>query len=186
MERELKEGGWAAALDRSGFQLGHLARGLDFDPPMVTFKDRLEIRYGGRLFQMIYIDHCHTKGDSVVWMPEEKILFAGDLLANRSHPPSRQGNFGNWMRAIPQLKKFPARRFIPGHEPLPAPGSGIVDENKTYFDRLRRRAAAALKKESAPKKAAALVKMPEYARWTRAQNAAVNAENMVRFLKWKG
>ena len=50
MERELKEGNWAAALDKSEFHLGHLSPGLAFDPRMVTFEDRLEIRYGGRLF----------------------------------------------------------------------------------------------------------------------------------------
>ena len=33
---------------------------------MVTFRDRLEIRYGGRLFRIIYFGHCHTKGDSVI------------------------------------------------------------------------------------------------------------------------
>ncbi len=186
MERELKEGGWVAALDRSGFHLGHLAPGLAFDPPMVTFEDRLEIRYGGRLFQIIRVGHCHTRGDSVVWMPKEKILFAGDLIANRSHTATGQADLDNWRQELPRLKKFPARWFIPGHGALPNRGPGIVDENIAYFKNLRRRTAAALKKESAPRKAAASVQMPECRGWTRPHNLAANALNMARHLKKTG
>mgnify|MGYP000409822139 FL=1 len=186
MERELRGGSWAAALDKSGFHLGHLAPGLDFDPPMLTFDDRLEVRYGGRLFQLIRIGHCHTRGDSVIWMPEEKILFSGDLIANRSHTATGQADLENWRRELPRLKKFPALRFIPGHGALPTRGSKIVDENITYFKNLRRRVAAALKKESSPQKAAALVQMPECKGWTRPHNLAANALNMAKHLKKVG
>ncbi|MDP7166748.1 MAG: MBL fold metallo-hydrolase [Nitrospinota bacterium] len=89
---------------RNGFSLERRAPNLGIDPPMVTFRDRLEIRYGGRLFRIIYFGHCHTKGDSVIWMPEEKILFAGDLIAYRSHTASSQGDFDNWRQALNRLK----------------------------------------------------------------------------------
>ena len=73
---------------------------------------------------------------------------------------------------------------MPGHGELPLRGGGIVEENIAYFNNLRRRAAA-LKKESSPAKAAALVRMPECARWTRPHNLATNALNMARHLKRK-
>ena len=123
MERELKEGNWAAALDKSEFHLGHLSPGLAFDPPMATFEDRLEIRYGGRLIQIIRVGHCHARGDSVVWMPEEKILFAGDLIANCSHTAT--GAQKSRMRTSPTSKTYADARPPPSkkkaHQKRPPP-----------------------------------------------------------------
>ena len=186
MEREQETGIWVKQMAGRGRSVDHLIGKLDISPPMVTFEDRIDIHYGGLHFQMIYIDHCHTKGDSVVWMPKEKVLFAGDLLTYRTHPVNRLGNFMNWIPALDLLKKkFPARHIIPGHGPLPPRGTKIVDENKAFLTRLRSRAAAALRKEKSPARAAKLVQMPEYVHWFRAQNVPNNALKMAKDLKRK-
>lgn len=186
MEREQKAGIWVKQMAGRGPRVEHLIGKLDISPPMVTFKDQIDIHYGGRHFQMIYIDHCHTKGDTVVWMPNERVLFSGDLLTYRTHPVNRLGNFINWIPALNLLKKkFPAKYIVPGHGPIPPQGTKIIDENKTYLTRLRTRTAAALRKEKSPTKAAKLVQMPEYSRWFRAQNVPNNALKMANDLRKK-
>ncbi len=186
MEREQEIGIWVKQMAGRGRSVDRLIGKLDISPPMVTFEDQIDIHYGGLHFQMIYIDHCHTKGDSVVWMPKEKVLFAGDLLTYRTHPVNRLGNFMNWIPALDFLKKkFPARHIIPGHGPLPPRGTKIIDETKAFLTRLRSRTAAALRKEKSPARAAKLVQMPEYVRWFRAQNVPNNALKMAKDLKRK-
>lgn len=186
MERERDAGIWVKQMAGRGPNVDHLIGKLDISPPMVTFNKEIEIRYGGRIFQMIYIDHCHTKGDSVVWMPNEKLLFAGDLLTHRTHPVNRLGDFMNWTPALNLLKKkFPAKYIIPGHGPLPPRGTKIIDENRVFLTRLRTRTAAALQKEKSPSKAAKIVQMPEYSKWFRAQNVPNLAAKMAKDLKKK-
>lgn len=186
MRREREAGIWVKQMAGRGPSVDRFIGKLDIAPPMVSFEDQIDIHYGGRHFQMIYIDHCHTKGDSVIWMPKEKVLFAGDLLTYRTHPVNRLGNFMNWIPALDLLKKkFPAKIIIPGHGPLPPRGTKIIDEVKTFLTQLRTRTAAAIRKEGSPARAAKAVRMPEYARWFRAQNVPNNALKMAKDLKKK-
>ncbi|MEK6709364.1 MAG: MBL fold metallo-hydrolase [Nitrospinota bacterium] len=185
MEREERAGVWVKQMAGRGPDVTPYIGKLHVAPPMVTFEEMITIRYGGRTFQMIYIDHCHTLGDSVVWMPEERVLFAGDLLDNRTLPVNRLGNFANWIAAMDILEMFPAKRIIPGHGPLPGPGKAVIRENRDYLVRLRERTQAALRKAKTPEGAAKLVRMPEYQRWFRFGNVEVNALKMAQELRGK-
>lgn len=184
MEREESEGIWVKQMAGRPQKVEHLIGKLHVAPPMVTFEGEISIRYGGRLFEMVHIGHCHTKGDTVVWMPEEKILFTGDLLDYRTHPVARLGNFGNWIDAIPKLKKFPAKFLIPGHGPIPIqPASKVWDEFRGYMTKLRSRTAAALKKHRTTAKAVPSVQMDEYRNWFRSNLVPQNATLMAKELR---
>lgn len=183
MEREQSAGTWVKQMVGRGASVDHLVGKLDISPPQVEFEEMITIRYGGRTFQLIYVDHCHTLGDSIVWMPDEKVMFAGDLLTHRTHPVARLGNFTNWIEALRVLKKIPARHIVPGHGPLPPRGSGIVDEALGYLTKLRSRCQAALRKEGTPAKAAARVHMDEYQRWFRAPIVKESALRMCKELR---
>jgi len=183
MEREFASGNWVKQMDGRGPTVRHLIGKLNIAPPMVTFKNQIDICYGGQTFQMIYIDHCHTKGDTVVWMPERGVLFSGDLITYRTHVVNRLGNFLNWISALSSLKKFPVKYIVPGHGPLPPRGGGAIDEVKLFLTRLKNRTEAALKKHGTPAKAAPAVQMPEYKKWFRSQNVHNNALKMARELR---
>ncbi len=49
-------------------------------PPNVTFNDRMSVRSGDRVIQLLHLGRGHTGGDVVVYLPEEKVAFTGDLL----------------------------------------------------------------------------------------------------------
>jgi cyclase len=185
MEREEKAGIWVKQMAGRGPDVTPFIGKLHIAPPMVTFDEMITIHYGGRTFQMIYIDHCHTLGDTVVWMPEERVLFTGDLIDNRTLPVNRLGNFANWIAAMDILEMFPAKRLVPGHGPLPAPGKAAIQENRGFLVRLRDRTQAALRKAKTPARAAKLVQMPEYQRWYRYANVEANALKMAQEMKEK-
>jgi cyclase len=183
MEREHKAGIWVSQMAGRVAKVEHWIGKLGIEPPMVTFEDELTIRYGGRIFQMIAIGQCHTKSDTVIWMPEEKILFTGDAFDYRTHPVVRLGNMSNWIKALDRMKKFPARQIVPGHGPLPPRGNKCLDEFREYFVKLRNRTAAALRKEGTPVRAAKRVRMDEYRNWFRSGLVYINALKMARELR---
>ncbi|MBA2414974.1 MAG: MBL fold metallo-hydrolase [Geodermatophilaceae bacterium] len=48
--------------------------------PTETFTDRTSVDLGGRVVELLHLGRGHTEGDIVVWLPEERICFAGDLV----------------------------------------------------------------------------------------------------------
>ena len=185
MEREFGAGIWVSQMAGRLLEVEKFDGKIGIDPPVVTFENETTIRYGGRTLEMIAIGHCHTKSDTVIWMPEEKVLFAGDAFTYRTQPVVRIGNILNWIDTLNRLLKFPARQIIPGHGPLPPRGNKCLGEFKTYLTRLRDRTAAALRKEGTPVKAAKSVRMDEYRNWFRAPLVYVNALKMARELRGK-
>ena len=68
----------------------------------------------------IVITHCggHTKGSTVVYVPEEKILFSGDLLFVGYHPFLGDADIQQWITALTQLLELDIRKIVPGHGKL--------------------------------------------------------------------
>ncbi len=91
--------------------------------PTVTFKDTLTLYHGGREFRLITLPG-HTAGDVVLYLPEEKILFVGDLLAYPvpfcadSHPSA-------WIASLEVLMHLEAITIVPGH--------GIAQHDHQYL-----------------------------------------------------
>lgn len=68
----------------------------------------------------IVITHCggHTKGSAVVYVPEEKILFSGDLLFVGYHPYLGDADIQQWITALTKLLDLDIRKIVPGHGKL--------------------------------------------------------------------
>jgi len=58
--------------------------------PTITFSGRMSIWLGKLEVQLIQLGRGHTKGDTVAWLPEQKILFSGDLVEFRRHAVRRR------------------------------------------------------------------------------------------------
>jgi glyoxylase-like metal-dependent hydrolase (beta-lactamase superfamily II) len=65
-------------------RMPRLFRGIDSIPgltrPTVTFSERMTVDLGGRRVELLHLGRGHTEGDAVAWLPEERVLFAGDLV----------------------------------------------------------------------------------------------------------
>ena len=70
--------------------------------PHVVFHKRMTLWLGEREVQIIHIGRSHTAGDTIVWLPEEKVLFAGDSIEFGATPYS-------WRRAFCRLAPHPSR-----------------------------------------------------------------------------
>src|SRR5215218_1754235 len=91
--------------------------------PNVSFTDTLRLDLGRREVELSHLGRGHTQGDVVVWLPDEEILFAGDLVEARAAPymatPSlRSGR----RRRLTASRRSARRRSSPAEGPPPARG----------------------------------------------------------------
>lgn len=82
--------------------------------PNVTFSQEMTVDVGGREVQIKHLGRGNTAGDTIVYLPKEKILIAGDLL---DHPvPYLGGGYpSELVRTLRQLAGLDAQLFVPGH-----------------------------------------------------------------------
>ena len=60
----------------------------------------------------------HTAGDLLVFLPDDKLMIAGDVLVNRIVPTLQDGFLKNWIRTLDEIQSFGAMQFVPGHGDL--------------------------------------------------------------------
>ena len=87
---------------------------IKITPPNVTYKDKKVIDLGGREVDLLFLGRGHTNGDTVVYLPKEKIACTGDLM---EYGPAYMGNgqFEEWDVTLEKLKKLGYELDLPGH-----------------------------------------------------------------------
>jgi glyoxylase-like metal-dependent hydrolase (beta-lactamase superfamily II) len=66
-------------------------------------------------------ESAHTAGDMLIWLPDDKVLVAGDVLVNQVTPNFRDATVKQWIATLDEAAKVPAKTIIPGHGPLMTP-----------------------------------------------------------------
>lgn len=88
--------------------------------PNVTFRDRMTLYVGGKEIQILYFGRAHTTGDSVVFVPQDRIAYLSELFFCDEFPNMAQGYGVSWLRVLDAALLLDADIFVPGHGPLPA------------------------------------------------------------------
>ena len=87
--------------------------------PSIAVHDRLTIHAGSRIVELHHPGYAaHTTGDLVAWLPEERVLFTGDLIFNGLTPLVLMGSVGGARRSLEWLQSFEPAVLVPGHGPL--------------------------------------------------------------------
>jgi glyoxylase-like metal-dependent hydrolase (beta-lactamase superfamily II) len=89
--------------------------GFSLTLPGLTVKDGLSLRIGGEVFDIVHPGVAHTDGDLYVYMPERKILFAGDVVYNERLPLLGEGDSFKWVEAIDSILALDVVTCVPGH-----------------------------------------------------------------------
>ena len=82
--------------------------------PHITFSQVIELNMGNRSLQIKHVGG-HTPGTSVVYIPQEKILFSGDTIVSGRHPFMGQGNIKEWLNALEEISRMDIETIVPGH-----------------------------------------------------------------------
>ena len=82
--------------------------------PTLTFHRRMTLWLGRREVRIIHIGRSHTAGDTVVWLPAERVLFAGDTVEYGATPYCGDAHFADWPATLAAAKALGAERMVPG------------------------------------------------------------------------
>jgi glyoxylase-like metal-dependent hydrolase (beta-lactamase superfamily II) len=104
--------------------------------PDLVFADALTVLLGDREVQIRYLGGGHTIGDSVVWLPQERVLFAGDLVEARATPYMGDASVAAWQaETLAAAEALRAEALVPGRGPAlrgPEVAQGIA-ETREYL-----------------------------------------------------
>jgi len=93
---------------------------------------------GGVLFKLQPVGPSHTPEDLVVYLPQEKVLFAGDLVFRSRIPFVGQADSGHWISALDTLLTFDAAVVVPGHGPVSKEARKDMELTRDYLVYLRK------------------------------------------------
>ena len=82
--------------------------------PTMTFEGRMSIWLGKLEVQLIQLGRGHTKGDTVAWIPSEKILFSGDLVEFDATPYAGDAYFKDWPQTLDKVAALQPEKLVPG------------------------------------------------------------------------
>jgi glyoxylase-like metal-dependent hydrolase (beta-lactamase superfamily II) len=122
-------------------------RGFEFaDKPdrPVTGTDTL--LFGGRSFVITHPGAAHSAGDLMIWLPKERVLFAGDLLVEDGVTMVVDGNSEVLLKALAFIDSLQGGSVVPGHGSIPAKPEVLVQRTRTYITELRSAMRAAVER----------------------------------------
>ncbi len=90
------------------------APGLRITLPHLLFEDRLVIE-GQRRVELLTYGGGHTDSDVFAWLPEDRIVIAGDLCWNKIHPRTQDGHPGAWADILDRMSALKPEKIHPGH-----------------------------------------------------------------------
>ena len=82
--------------------------------PTMTFEGRMSIWLGQLEVQLIQLGRGHTKGDTVAWIPSQKILFSGDLVEFDATPYAGDAYFQDWPATLDNIAALQPVALVPG------------------------------------------------------------------------
>jgi len=85
--------------------------------PTLTFKNELTLRMGKLEVKIMQLGRGHTKGDTVVWLPQQQVLFSGDLVECEAACYTGDAYLSDWPTTLDRLEALGAKRLVPGRGP---------------------------------------------------------------------
>ncbi len=82
--------------------------------PNIVFHRKMTLWLGSREVQIIHAGRGHTRGDTIAWLPKEKVLFSGDLVEFGATPYCGDAHFGDWPATLDRLAAFEPAALVPG------------------------------------------------------------------------
>jgi glyoxylase-like metal-dependent hydrolase (beta-lactamase superfamily II) len=152
--------------------------GIRLTPPDSTFEGRLGLRVGGKAVELLEVGPAHTRGDVIVHVPGDRVVFSGDILFIDGHPIMWEGPIGNWIRACDTILALAPDVVVPGHGPITdLAGVARVREYLVYIrDEARRRYDAGMP----AREAARDISLAGFSGWGDAERIAVNVASLYR------
>ncbi len=105
--------------------------------PTTTFSDSMTVYLGKRKVEIMHLGRAHTAGDAVIWVPDEQVMFTGDIVEYHSACYCGDGHYRDWGDTLENVRWFDPKAISPGrgdallgHEMVTA----ALDNTKDFID----------------------------------------------------
>ncbi|WP_417241617.1 MBL fold metallo-hydrolase [Celeribacter sp.] len=90
--------------------------------PTTTFTEGMTVYLGKRRVDIMKLGRAHTAGDAVVWVPDQEVMFTGDIVEYHSACYCGDGHFADWPETLANIASFEPKSIAPGR------GDALVGE----------------------------------------------------------
>ena len=107
--------------------------------PTLVFEKRMTLWLGKLQVEILQLGRGHTKGDTVVWLPQEKILFSGDLVEYQATPYTGDAYLTDWPATLDAIAALKPEKLVPGRGGVAA-DAGAGESGSRWHALLHQRA----------------------------------------------
>jgi len=175
---------WEKMGDAGAFLYETMGRKFDWSDldsvamPTRTFERCLSLTVGDKQVDLVDLGPAHTASDTIAWVPQDRVVFTGDLLFNEGHPIIWDGPVENWIAACQYIIDLDPEVVVPGHGPIT--DTGAVANLKAYFEYVRDEARARFEAGLGWKDAGRDIDMGAYDGWTDPERIVANVFALYR------
>ena len=146
-------------------------------PASITYEDKMIVHLGDRVIELLHPGPAHTYGDTLVYLPREKVLFTGDVAFQYLTPLARDGHVSNWIKVTNGiLKDVNATTLVMGHGPVS--GKEAVSWTLKYLRLVKRVSKSHFDQGASVEDASRAVRLGEYADWVDPERVMVNVQRL--------
>jgi len=154
--------------------------GIGLVAPTHTFDGELTLHVGDKQVQLTEVGPAHTRGDILVHLPQDSVVFTGDILFINGHPIVWAGPVSNWIKACDRIMEMDVDVIVPGHGPI-TDKQGVA-QVKDYLAYISAEARRHFDTGLSAMEAARTISLDAYASWTDAERMVVNVNTLYREL----
>lgn len=149
--------------------------------PDQTFRGEYELKVGDKTVRLIEVGPAHTRGDTLVHVPGDRVLYTGDILFNEGTPIAWAGPVSNWVRACDRILAMDVDVVVPGHGPITDKAGVrkmrdylqfVIDEGRKRYD-----------KGMSARDAAFDIPLGQYASWPDSERLVVTVRTLFEDFK---
>jgi glyoxylase-like metal-dependent hydrolase (beta-lactamase superfamily II) len=133
--------------------------------PNQTYRDRITLYLGGKEIQVLYVGRAHTRGDSIIYVPQDRIVYLSEVFSAGQFLFMNDGYGLDWLKAVETAAGLGADIFVPGHSSMPADPRQSREEFQQYRKMLtdvRDSVQQAVARGATEEQALATIHWPQY------------------------
>jgi glyoxylase-like metal-dependent hydrolase (beta-lactamase superfamily II) len=160
-----------------------LQQDYDFDGiklvlPTTLHDERYTLDLDGTKVNLIYVGACHQLGDTIVHVPKEGVVFAGDVIFRQCTPNGWIGTYEKWLKCLDLIISLNPKVIVPGHGPIC--GVEGATEMKAYLEYVRSESKRCFEQGLTSLEASKRIDLGPYGEWKAPARLYLNVERAYR------
>jgi cyclase len=155
--------------------------GIKLVLPTTLFDERYVLDLDGTQAELIFVGPCHQAGDTIVHVPSERVVFAGDVVFRQCTPSGWTGTYERWLKTLDFIISLDPDVIVPGHGPV----CGIEGamEMKAYLEYVRQESRQCFERGLTSLEASKRIEWGPYREWHAPARLYTNVERAYRELR---